>query len=135
MKDAVICPSCNKKAPWVENKTKYGRNYGVSYMCYYCKECDYYVGCHNNTRKPLGTMISGKHAKYRSMVHKKIDPLWQDGLIKRKHLYSRLSKILGYTYHTGESDLETCEKVLAIDDKVLTCSKEKFTSFLTNLLK
>jgi len=128
--EGVICPNCNKPAPWVENKAKYGRNYGTSYMCYFCKECRYYVGCHNNTRKPLGTMISDEHCKYRKAVHNKIDPLWQTGKIARKHLYSRLSKILGYTYHTGESDMETCKKVLEIDDKLLTCSKEEFNSLL-----
>jgi len=75
-------------------------------------------------------MISDEHCKYRKAVHNKIDPLWQTGKIARKHLYSRLSKILGYTYHTGESDMETCKKVLEIDDKLLTCSKEEFNSLL-----
>jgi len=65
------------------------------------------------------------------MVHKKIDPLWWSGKIQRKHLYSRLSKIIGYTYHTGEADIETCKKVLEIDNNLLTCSKEEFTA-LTN---
>lgn len=111
----VICPNCNKPAPWVENKEKYGRNYGKSYMCYYCKDCQYYVGCHNNTRQPLGTMISDEHCKYRKAVHNKIDPLWQSGKIKRGLLYARISKLLGYTYHTGEADIETCKKVLAMD--------------------
>lgn len=34
----VLCPVDGKPAPWVENKAKYGRNYGKSYMCYYCAE-------------------------------------------------------------------------------------------------
>ena len=115
MSDEVVCPSCQKPAPWVENKEKYGRNYGKSYMCYYCKPCGYYVGCHNNTRKPLGTMISNEHCKYRKAVHEKIDPLWKSGKIKRGYLYARISKALGYTYHTGEADIETCKKVLELN--------------------
>ena len=110
----VICPNCNKPAPWVENKEKYGRNYGKSYMCYYCKECEYYVGCHNNTRSPLGTMISKEHCKYRKYVHNYIDPLWKTGQVQRGRLYRNISKILGKSYHTGESDVKTCKQVLEI---------------------
>lgn len=122
----VICPNCNNPAPWVENKEKYGKNYGKSYMCYYCKPCGFYVGCHNNTKKPLGTMISSEHCKYRKAIHNKIDPLWKNGVIERKYLYSRISKILGYTYHTGEADIETCKKVMAINDELLSCTKDRF---------
>lgn len=110
----MICPSCNKEAPWVENKEKYGKNYGKSYMCYFCKECEYYVGCHNNTRAPLGTMISKEHCKYRKAVHNKIDPIWREGILTRKEVYQKISKQLGYTYHTGEADIETCKKVLEL---------------------
>ncbi len=122
----MICPNCKQPAPWVENKEKYGRNYGRSYMCYFCKPCGYYVGCHNNTQKALGTMISSEHCKWRKAVHKKIDPLWQSGKTERKHVYSRISRILGFTYHTGEADVETCKKVMEIDTTLLTCSKEEF---------
>ncbi len=111
----VVCPNCNKPAPWVENKEIYGRNYGKSYMCYYCKDCDFSVGCHNNTRQPLGTMIGAEHRRLRRAVHAKIDPLWQSGKIKRGHLYARLTRALGFQYHTGSADIETCKKILALD--------------------
>lgn len=113
--EEVICPSCNKPGVWTENKEIYGKNYGKSYMIYLCRDCRYSVGCHNNTTKPLGTMISREHAQYRRQVHAKIDPLWKSGKVQRKHIYSRISKALGYTYHTGEADIETCKKVLALD--------------------
>ena len=119
----MICPNCHNPAPWVENKEKYGRNYGRSYMCYFCKPCRYYVGCHNNTRKPLGTMISDEHCKLRKAVHNKIDPLWKSGQMSRKHIYARLSQALGYTYHTGEADADTCRKVLALDINNLSLFK------------
>jgi hypothetical protein len=64
------------------------------------------------------------------MVHNKIDPLWRNGEALRGHIYSRLSTLLGYTYHTGEADVETCEKVMKIDTALLTCSKEKFDKYL-----
>ena len=111
----VVCPVDGKPAPWVENKEKYGRNYGKSYMCYYCKEHDTYVGCHNNTRQPLGTMAGADLRKARMAVHAKIDPLWRSGAVSRKAVYRFISAKLGYQYHTGESDIETCNKILEME--------------------
>ena len=110
----MICPSCKKEAVWVDNAEVYGRRYGKSYMCYYCKECEYMVGCHNNTKKALGTMVGKELRQLRRQVHAKIDPLWQSGKFKRGQVYARISKALGYTYQTGEADEETCRKVLAL---------------------
>jgi len=111
----VRCPVDNEPAPWVENKAKYGRNYGKSYMCYYCAEHDTYVGCHNNTRAPLGTMADEELRKLRMAVHAKIDPLWRSGQHRRGDVYRHLSKLLGYQFHTGESTKESCREVLALE--------------------
>jgi len=111
----MICPYCNKEAPWVENKEKYGRNYGKSYMCYYCKPCDAYVGCHQNTRRPLGTMANKELREWRMKVHAHIDPLWREQGWDRKKVYRHISQKLGFEYHTGESDVEVCKKVLQIN--------------------
>lgn len=110
----IICPKCNKEAPWVENKEKYGRNYGRSYMCYYCKPCGTYVGCHNNTRKPLGTMADAELMGWRMKAHAAIDPLWKNGKMTRKKVYRMLKEKLGKEIHVGESDIETCKKIIEI---------------------
>ena len=52
------CNHCNKEAEWIENKIVYGRNYGKSYMIWFCHNCDAYVGCHNNTERSLGIMAN-----------------------------------------------------------------------------
>ncbi len=117
--NVVACPSCGKEAEWIPNEQVYGRRYGKSYMCWYCRTCDYYVGCHNNTKKPLGTMVGKELRQLRRAVHAKIDPLWQSGKVRRGDVYARISKALGYTYHTGEADTETCEKVLALNVETL----------------
>jgi hypothetical protein len=111
----MICPYCQKEAIWCENKEIYGKNYGKSYMCYYCKPCNAYVGCHNNTQQPLGTITNKEGREWRKKVHAKIDPLWKTGKIKRGHLYARISKAIGRTYHTGESTIEDCKKILELD--------------------
>jgi hypothetical protein len=105
----MICPKCKKEAPWVENKEKYGRNYGKSYMCYYCKECDTYVGCHNNTRKALGTMADKETQQWRMKAHQVFDPLWRNGKMTRKQAYEFIGN-----RHIGESDIEQCQKIINI---------------------
>lgn len=109
------CPYCNNLANYGPNEEWYGKRYGRSYMCYYCKPCDAYVGTHNNTSKPLGTMANKELRQFRMKVHQKIDPLWKTGKYSRRGLYSKLSKLLGHEYHTGESDVETCKKILKLD--------------------
>lgn len=108
----VICPYCNKPAIWTENKAVYGRNYGNSYMCYYCKPCGAYVGCHNNTRQPLGTMANKELRQWRMQVHAILDPIWKTGQLKRKHVYARLKEYFGKPVHVGESDIEMCKRII-----------------------
>lgn len=112
----MICPYCKKEALWCENKEIYGKNYGKSYMCWLCKPCKAYVGCHNNSKKPLGTLANAELREWRKKVHKLIDPLWRDGTIGRRKLYQRISQQIGKVFHTGESDIETCKKVISIYD-------------------
>lgn len=111
----MICPYCNKEAIWCENKEIYGKNYGKSYMCYYCKPCNAYVGCHENSKKPLGTMANKELRDWRIKAHFHIDPLWKSKKLARGQVYARLNKIFGREIHIGESDIETCQKILSIN--------------------
>ena len=110
----VICPKCNKPAPWVENSAKYGRRYGKSYMCYFCKPCGTYVGCHNNTRRPLGTMADAYTMKLRRNAHTLFDKLWKSGKVSRRDCYKWLSEKMGKETHIGESNAEQCKKIIAL---------------------
>lgn len=113
--EIVICPYCQEPARWCENKEVYGRNYGNSYMCYYCRPCDAYVGCHNNTRKPLGMMANKELRNWRKKVHAYIDPYWKDGTMTRGELYKCISWEFGRVMHVGEANIEECKKILTID--------------------
>ena len=108
----MTCPYCKKEAKWCENKEIYGRNFGKSFMCHYCKDCDAYVGCHNNTRRPLGTMANKELREWRVKAHAVIDPLWKEGGIPRKEVYALLKEKLGRAIHIGESDIETCKEII-----------------------
>lgn len=104
----MICPYCGKKAEWVENKEIYGKNYGKSYMCYLCKPCNAYVGCHNNTRKALGIMANAELRKLRIQAHTLFDPLWKSKKMSRKRAY----KLIG-NKHIGGMNEEECKELIA----------------------
>jgi len=120
----MICPFCNKPARWVENKEIYnGVNYGKSYMVWWCKPCDAYVGCHNNSKRPLGTMANYETRQYRKMAHAIFDPIWQNAhktyalkkgnkRLNRDALYNRISNKFGYRVHIGESSKEQCQAII-----------------------
>lgn len=110
------CPYCNKKAIWCENKEIYGRNYGKSYMCYYCKDCDAYVGCHNNTKKPLGRMANKELRELR----KESKNLWINKIVGgnyrnrklRSRGYKYLRNLLNKEFHFGDSTIEECTLII-----------------------
>lgn len=106
------CPYCNKEAKYGPNEEYYGRRFGRSYMCYYCKDCDAYVGTHNNTTRALGTMANHELRKKRMAVHALIDPLWKEGGYSRGKVYQMLSDALGREVHVGESDIQMCEEII-----------------------
>lgn len=111
----VICPYCGNDAEWVSNDEVYGKKYGDSYMIYLCRPCNAYVGCHENTRKPLGTMANKILRDLRQRAHAHFDPIWKSGRMSRKKAYELLSKKLGREIHIGESDEETCKQIIGLN--------------------
>jgi len=115
----ITCPYCKKPAKWVENRLIYGRNYGKSYMCYLCEPCDAYVGCHNNTKEPLGTMANKSLRGLRKKAHAAIDPFWKNGLMSRRSVYNKLSEFYGIDVHIGEADEKLCESLIKHAENIL----------------
>ncbi len=108
------CPYCKGRAEWVENSQVYGKNYGKSWMIWLCRRCDAYVGCHENTRKPLGTMADKETRGWRRAAHHHLDKLWKSGAFTRREVYDFLKLSFGRDVHVGESDVETCRKIISI---------------------
>ncbi len=111
----MICPYCKRPAKWCENKEVYGKNYGRSYMIYWCRRCDARVGTHNNTRTPLGTMANKELREWRIKAHEAIDPLWKNGKHKRSTVYGMLNNIFKKRVHIGEADIAMCKKIIEIE--------------------
>jgi hypothetical protein len=110
----VNCPYCGEPAEWVENKEIYGKNYGKSYMAWLCRKDDAYVGCHQNTKKPLGKMANKELREWRKKAHRVFDPLWKTGKMSRKKAYRLLYEKTGKWIHMGDSNVEDCKLVLSV---------------------
>lgn len=108
------CPYCKKEAEWTSNDVVYGKRYGKSFMCYWCKNCDAYVGCHNNTREPLGIMANKELRQLRIKCHELFDELWKNGEMTRHQAYRYLEEKTGVR-HIGSTNKEEC---LAIITKI-----------------
>ncbi len=83
-----------------------------------CPHCGNYVGTHHKTKsrlRPLGTIPTPDLRKLRNQVHDMLDPLWRDGAIKRQKLYRRMSKELGYEFHTSSiNSADEAHKIMGI---------------------
>ena len=111
------CPNCLNSARWCDNKEIYGKSYGRSSMCWYCKRCDYYVGCHNNSQRPLGKMASRETRELRMACHKKFDTYWKENFTTRNEGYKWLQEImkkLPADAHIGMFEKEECEELLTL---------------------
>lgn len=70
-----------------------------------CAGCNNFVGCHHKTKdrtKPLGCIPTKEIKDARRKIHAVLDPLWESGKMSRKHIYARLTELLGRQYHTAE---------------------------------
>lgn len=81
-----------------------------------CDTCRNHVGCHHKTSnrtQPLGCIPTKEIKAKRQQIHRALDPLWKSKKIKRSHIYAKLTKALGFTYHTASlRSTEECDKVL-----------------------
>lgn len=108
------CNHCQKEAEWVSNAEVYGRPYGKSHMIWLCRDCDAYVGCHNNTMEPKGKYLAKKDLRdARKRAHAVIDPLWQSKKYKRGTVYARIGDAFGKQMHVGDTEtVQECEDII-----------------------
>jgi hypothetical protein len=89
---------------------------------YWCEPCDAYVGCHQGTVTPYGTLANQPLRTLRQMLHKQFDPHWKNHKNRSRHqtrnaLYARLGEALGMTKaqcHIGSFDDAQCREALKV---------------------
>lgn len=110
------CQYCGREAIKVNGLDIYPHRPDLGKLSFYqCKHCDAYVGTHNGTNKPLGTLANKNLRMARGLAHKSFDPLWKYGKLRRKDAYIGLSKFMGINVnvtHIALFNLEQCYEVV-----------------------
>lgn len=113
----VICPYCGKRAEYIDSASIYhGRSYGMIYLC---RACDAYVGVHDGTDIPKGSLANAELRYWRRLAHAAFDPMWQSGRFyhRRNAAYSWLAEKMELpkeSTHIGMFDTLACKKVINI---------------------
>lgn len=89
-----------------------------SLLFYKCDKCKGYVGSHCKNSQPLGCIPSPEIKQLRMEIHDLIDPLWKSKQFTRKQIYRKLSRQLGYEFHTG--NIKTVEEAKRIMNLIST---------------
>ena len=106
---------CGVYAQFVDTKVIY-KNSKKSYgMAYLCPCCGSYVGCHNGTNIPKGTLADAQTRKYRKYVHYFMEKKWK-GIKNTTEQYQWLSEQMHLPKeitHIGMFNTEMCKNALA----------------------
>lgn len=124
----VICDYCNSKVKLVKGDKVHPEISELHDQWFYvCTNCFARVGCHKNSKRPLGRLADAKLRRYRKMAHDSFDALWKSKLMKRQAAYEWLAKRLGIPKskcHIGNFDTDTCEKVVILSENHLVSVRE-----------
>lgn len=123
----MICPYCSKPAEYVDSDVIYGQSYGMIYLC---RPCNAYVGVHEGTNRPLGTLADEKTRWWRKKAHRHFDHIWKGKSMNRKAAYSWLAEKLGINVndcHIAMFDAVMCERVVGLSQEwfALKCKTKR----------
>lgn len=108
--DKVICGECSAEMV-LRKSPKYKSPF---WGCSKFPECRGSHGAHPDGR-PLGVPANQETKQWRIKAHDAFDTLWKCGGINmtRRKAYKRLAEKMGVSeIHIGESDIETCKKII-----------------------
>ena len=100
----LTCADCGAKM-----KLKSGKPIDRPLM-YKCPDCRAIHAAFRDGR-PVGTPANKETRHLRYKLHKLMDPLWEKGLISRRHLYERMGEHLELdeeACHVGRFDADQC---------------------------
>lgn len=124
---APLCAHCGAPARLTNGREVYPHRKDLRTLrLWVCTPCDARVGCHKKGARtdvgvsdgtmPYGTPANAELRRARSMLHKRLDPLWKEAPKKYRHrarrrAYRVLSRKLGLSReetHIGMFDLDQC---------------------------
>lgn len=117
----MLCPYCNSEAALVTGATIYPHSHHLrNRKYYYCAPCNAYVGTHEITGKPLGTLANKELRRARCQTHEAFDGLWKTGKMSRSAAYTWLAHSIGLApqqCHIGMFNYERCQQVIELCQK------------------
>lgn len=120
------CDYCGEEAELVTGAVVYPHRPDLFHKLFYqCTPCQARVGCHPNTKKPLGRIANAQLRKAKSMVHLIFDPLWKKeigGTMKRKEAYRLLAEEMEITRdecHIGMFDIPRCTHAIEATGRIM----------------
>lgn len=91
-----VCPYCGKTAvlrdaSYVHKNRAFGK---LLYVCSGYPKCNSYVGVHNGSTRPKGTLANGDLRHKRIETHRIFDELWKKGIFSKDDAYRWMQDIL-----------------------------------------
>lgn len=111
------CPYCSAPTEYMPDSYVYrGRTWGTEVLvCTRFPHCDAFVGCHQRSGMPKGTLANQDLRDWRKAAHMNFDPLWKTGLKHRVQAYMWLSIQLNISMddcHIGMFDADRCQAAI-----------------------
>lgn len=120
MANYVMCPYCGsaavrRSAAELRDATAW-RPDAILYVCMRYPECDAYVGTHQKSGRPLGTLANKPLRRKRIAAHAVFDKLWQHGHMSRDDAYRWMQSALDLPEakaHIGKLSEWRCNQLIA----------------------
>lgn len=125
MLETPMCPYCGRVVKLVKASAIYRGPTGVRLeklrrLFWACHSCDAYVGCHPDSKRPLGTLANEVLREARKATHAEFDPLWRNHATRtRSEAYAWLGRELGIAFedrhrdnHIAMFDVERCKQAI-----------------------
>lgn len=113
-----LCPYCGRFSELTVGASIYPRRPELAERSFYlCQPCQAWVGTHEGTVTPLGTLADTTLRRHRGQAHQAFDPVWRTGLMSRKRAYAWLTTQLNVhpdDCHIALFDAETCQRVVTV---------------------
>lgn len=123
-KQTIRCPYCGSTAILRDASYVYGSNAfdGKVYVCSHYPACDSYVGVHQGTSLPKGSLANRTLRKKRIQAHQIFDQLWRQGIFSRQEAYRWIADrfcLQTRQAHIGNFSDYMCDQLIQEASKVL----------------
>lgn len=123
-KQTLRCPYCGRPAILKDASYVYGPNSrgGKVYVCSHYPACDAYVGVHQGTALPKGSLANNTLRKKRIQAHRIFDQIWKQGILNCQEAYRWLADKFCLEIrqaHIGNFSDYMCDQLIKESSKVL----------------